>query len=184
MTWTLDRVAQALRPLSGSSVSLPAGTLGLHGISTDSRHVAAGDVFVALRGERFAASILELGRRYHLVTPNTSRLGLETLEQHLEHQVPPAPTRVKMRKAYDARAVKVAQDEERRRRVTYIERRDPPVRTEDRSDRDERRDRAYDYLYQAQRSSDTARSDSLLKRSLTEYRTPEAHTALGDIRTT
>lgn len=44
-----------------------------------------------------------------------------------------------------------------------------------------RETRARDYLARAQRTSDISLSIQLLKRSLKEYRTPEAHTALGDI---
>ena len=55
MTWTLDRLAQALRPLAGSWQPLPVGTRAVRGISTDSRSITDGDVFVALRGERFDA---------------------------------------------------------------------------------------------------------------------------------
>jgi len=49
--WTLDRVATALDQCS--SVSLPRGPLALSGITTDTRSISAGQVFVALRGERF-----------------------------------------------------------------------------------------------------------------------------------
>jgi UDP-N-acetylmuramoyl-tripeptide--D-alanyl-D-alanine ligase len=49
--WTLDRIGEAL----GESISdaRPGGTAPLGAICTDSRTIAAGDVFVALRGERF-----------------------------------------------------------------------------------------------------------------------------------
>ena len=88
-----------------------AGTTGLVG-----RLWAQGQVDeLALRGERYAASILELGRRFHIVTPNTSLLVLETLAQHLEHKIVPAATRTKMRKAYEQQAAKADQDEARRR---------------------------------------------------------------------
>ncbi len=51
--WTLDRVAAALRPVADTPS--PRGAEPLGAVSTDSRHLAAGDVFVALRGERFDA---------------------------------------------------------------------------------------------------------------------------------
>ena len=52
MTWTLDRVGQALREqLQPSAVPSGAGPLG--GVSTDTRTLVRGDIFVALRGERF-----------------------------------------------------------------------------------------------------------------------------------
>lgn len=52
MAWTLDRLGQALRDVLRDP-SHPSGTAALGGISTDTRSIAAGDVFVALRGERF-----------------------------------------------------------------------------------------------------------------------------------
>jgi UDP-N-acetylmuramoyl-tripeptide--D-alanyl-D-alanine ligase len=54
--WTLDRVADALggsaRVAGGG---LPRGTQALRGVSTDTRAIVEGDLFVALRGERFDA---------------------------------------------------------------------------------------------------------------------------------
>jgi len=50
---------------------------------------------------RYRAELLDLGRRFHIVTPNSSLLVLETLEQHLEHEIAPAPSRRKMRRKYD-----------------------------------------------------------------------------------
>ena len=49
--WTLDRVAAALEQCS--DVALPRGPLELAGITTDTRSIEAGQLFVALRGERF-----------------------------------------------------------------------------------------------------------------------------------
>ena len=51
--WTLDRVAEALGELLVAPA--PAGAAPLRTVSTDTRSLAAGDVFVALRGERFDA---------------------------------------------------------------------------------------------------------------------------------
>ncbi|HEX9565957.1 MAG TPA: UDP-N-acetylmuramoyl-tripeptide--D-alanyl-D-alanine ligase [Gemmatimonadaceae bacterium] len=51
--WTLDRVARALSSTRDDFVPRPSGTRALGGISTDTRALARGDVFVALRGERF-----------------------------------------------------------------------------------------------------------------------------------
>ncbi len=48
--WTLERVAAAL---GGDTHVLPRGTQELAGITTDSRATAAGQVFVALVGEKF-----------------------------------------------------------------------------------------------------------------------------------
>jgi len=51
--WTLDRLSQALHDrLTGAR---PAGSAPLGRVATDTRAIAAGDVFVALRGERFDA---------------------------------------------------------------------------------------------------------------------------------
>ncbi|MDP9178127.1 MAG: UDP-N-acetylmuramoyl-tripeptide--D-alanyl-D-alanine ligase [Gemmatimonadota bacterium] len=49
--WTLDRVAAALEQCS--HVALPRGTLALAGVTTDTRSIEAGQLFVALRGEHF-----------------------------------------------------------------------------------------------------------------------------------
>jgi UDP-N-acetylmuramoyl-tripeptide--D-alanyl-D-alanine ligase len=49
--WTLDRIAAALA--DQSSGKLPRGTAEVSGITTDTRKIGKGDVFVALRGERF-----------------------------------------------------------------------------------------------------------------------------------
>ena len=49
--WTLDRVASALGEID--DVRHPRGTLELAGITTDSRAVGPGEVFVALVGEKF-----------------------------------------------------------------------------------------------------------------------------------
>ena len=51
--WTLDRVGEALRGLLVSDP--PRGDTPLRAVSTDTRAIAQGDVFVALRGERFDA---------------------------------------------------------------------------------------------------------------------------------
>ena len=51
--WTRDRVAAALRDLADGN--LPAGSEPFAGVSTDTRALAEGDLFVALAGERFDA---------------------------------------------------------------------------------------------------------------------------------
>jgi len=49
--WTLDRIAAALEnQLTGSA---PRGSTQLRGITTDTRKIGKGDVFLALKGERF-----------------------------------------------------------------------------------------------------------------------------------
>jgi UDP-N-acetylmuramoyl-tripeptide--D-alanyl-D-alanine ligase len=52
MHWTLDRLAQALRA-DLQPAARPAGTVSLGHVSTDTRTLSHGDIFVALRGERF-----------------------------------------------------------------------------------------------------------------------------------
>ena len=51
--WTRDRVAQALASIA--SGALPRGSAPLSGVSTDTRSIAPGSLFVALAGERFDA---------------------------------------------------------------------------------------------------------------------------------
>jgi UDP-N-acetylmuramoyl-tripeptide--D-alanyl-D-alanine ligase len=49
--WTLDRIAAAL---AGHAIgSLPRGSTPVQGITTDTRKIGKGDVFLALKGERF-----------------------------------------------------------------------------------------------------------------------------------
>ena len=51
--WTFDRIAEALA--SEAAATLPTGSAALHGVSTDTRTIASGDLFVALKGERHDA---------------------------------------------------------------------------------------------------------------------------------
>jgi len=56
--WTLDRVSAALGdafPAQRALTRWPHGPSTLRGVSTDTRHIAEGDLFVALAGERFDA---------------------------------------------------------------------------------------------------------------------------------
>jgi UDP-N-acetylmuramoyl-tripeptide--D-alanyl-D-alanine ligase len=56
--WTLDRVAAALLdtfPAERARSQWPRGSTTLRGVSTDTRQIQAGDLFVALAGERFDA---------------------------------------------------------------------------------------------------------------------------------
>jgi tetratricopeptide (TPR) repeat protein len=50
--------------------------------------------------ERNADELLSMGRRFGLVTAGTSLLVLETLAQHLEHEVEPSPARPELREQY------------------------------------------------------------------------------------
>ena len=49
--WTLDRVAAALKDCA--TVALPRGSSTIDSITTDTRSIAPGQLFVALRGEKF-----------------------------------------------------------------------------------------------------------------------------------
>ena len=49
--WTLDRIADALA--DEAVVRLPRGSAAVTGITTDTRKIGKGNVFLALRGERF-----------------------------------------------------------------------------------------------------------------------------------
>jgi len=49
--WTLDRIAAALK--EHATGSIPRGPTSVNGITTDTRKIGKGDVFVALKGERF-----------------------------------------------------------------------------------------------------------------------------------
>jgi UDP-N-acetylmuramoyl-tripeptide--D-alanyl-D-alanine ligase len=51
--WTLDRIAAALDAGGGVVGSVPRGTTRVTAITTDTRKIGKGEVFVALRGERF-----------------------------------------------------------------------------------------------------------------------------------
>ncbi len=65
--------------------------------------------------ERHEAALLDLGRRFSLVTPGASLLLLETLEQHLEHGIEPHPSRRALREEYLARVRSAERDEAARR---------------------------------------------------------------------
>ncbi len=49
--WTLDRIAAALE--QHATGSIPRGPTSVNGITTDTRKIGKGDLFVALKGERF-----------------------------------------------------------------------------------------------------------------------------------
>ncbi len=51
--WTLDRIRSALDAGAGAAGSPPRGSSEVRSITTDTRKIGKGDVFVALRGERF-----------------------------------------------------------------------------------------------------------------------------------
>jgi hypothetical protein len=77
----------------------------------------------SLAPERYGNRIelLSLGRRFNLVTPHTSYLVLETLEQHLTHLIPPAESRTEMFRAYTER-VAVMEIEKEQGAQAFLER--------------------------------------------------------------
>ncbi len=83
-----------------------------------------------------------------------------------------------------AGAIQADEDAQARDRHFHDAPREVVVRETRRDYRDNyavRESRARDLLSRAQRTGNISESIRLLKRSLTEYRTPEAHTALGEI---
>jgi len=70
---------------------------------------------LSLFPDRHAEALLALGRRFGIVTPNSSLLVLETLEQHLEHDVEPARSRRSLHEEWTRRRRKAETGEERRR---------------------------------------------------------------------
>ncbi len=72
---------------------------------------------LSARPRRHAEELLDLGRRFHLVTPNASLLVLETLEQHLLHDVEPAPAREVLHRAWIEQRRRREEEEEGRKRA-------------------------------------------------------------------
>ncbi len=58
---------------------------------------------------RNESELLALGRRYGLVTPGTSLLVMETLEQYLEHDIEPPASRPELREAWRAHKAVIEQ---------------------------------------------------------------------------
>ncbi len=63
---------------------------------------------LALQSKYNRQALLEIGQQFNLVTPETSYIVLETLEQHLEHQIAPAESRVAMLADYNERMATLA----------------------------------------------------------------------------
>lgn len=81
MNWTLARLTSALGHLTDAPHALPSGQASLGAISTDTRRIAPGDVFVALRGERydahdFLAEAVSRGAAVLVVSDGTRAWGL------------------------------------------------------------------------------------------------------------
>lgn len=56
---------------------------------------------LALQSKYNRTALLDIGQAFNLVTPETSYIVLETLEQHIEHQIAPAASRVAMLAQYN-----------------------------------------------------------------------------------
>ncbi len=68
---------------------------------------------LSLFPDRNGDELVAVGRRFGLVTAGTSLLVLETLAQHLEHEVEPPATRPALRTEYLARVVQVKKAKQR-----------------------------------------------------------------------
>lgn len=71
---------------------------------------------LALFEELNKDELLSIGRRYGLVTPGTSLLVLENLEQHLKHDIEPAASRPEMRQAWQARKAVIEKESQKARK--------------------------------------------------------------------
>ncbi|MBI1373663.1 MAG: DUF2135 domain-containing protein [Phycisphaera sp.] len=52
--------------------------------------------------DEYREPLIDLGKRFGVVTPHTSLIVLERLEQYLEHRIRPSDAQPELRKAYDA----------------------------------------------------------------------------------
>jgi len=66
--------------------------------------------------ERNQEDLIAIGKQYGLVTPYTSLIVLDGLEQYVQHGIRPPATLPKVRQAYDAQAAKREADAERARK--------------------------------------------------------------------
>jgi len=100
-------------PGEGIEVSAESATPG----RTVARAWAGREAQVAalVEGEQ-SATLIALGRRYGLVTPGTSLLVLESLEQYLEYDIEPPETLPEMRAAFHRHRSEVAAEKERARK--------------------------------------------------------------------
>jgi Ca-activated chloride channel homolog len=67
---------------------------------------------LSLWPEKNHEELLQLGRQYGLVTPGTSLLVLETLEQYLRHRIEPPASRAAMRESYLRQVSELVEDPE------------------------------------------------------------------------
>jgi Ca-activated chloride channel homolog len=71
---------------------------------------------LSMFSDKNAQALLDLGRRFGLVTANTSLLVLETLQQHLEHHIEPALSRTDLHREYLARVGQMRQQQEQQKK--------------------------------------------------------------------
>ena len=76
---------------------------------------------LAVFPDRNEAAMAELGRRFGLVTPVTSLIVLETVQQYLEHEIEPPSTWPEMRAQYLA-GLEARKGQERQQRTAKIDR--------------------------------------------------------------
>lgn len=103
--WVVGRLTTPLGQLRLEGSGAPADHLSIpHDLAGPGRLIArawAGQQAQALAVvDAESPRILELARAYGVVTPGASLLVLETLEQHLEHGIEPAPSRREMLAQY------------------------------------------------------------------------------------
>lgn len=77
---------------------------------------------LALQPSEHRLALLELGQRFNLVTPHTSYIVLETLDQHVTHRIAPAASRGDLLDQYNTRiaAIQETKDEEETAKVERV----------------------------------------------------------------
>ncbi len=101
-------------------VSVPSGAVPSGGVVA---RAWAGRMVeeLAVFPDRNEAAMAELGRRFGLVTPVTSLIVLETVQQYLEHQIEPPATWPEMREQYLA-GLEARKGRERQQRTAKVDR--------------------------------------------------------------
>lgn len=84
---------------------------GLVALAWAQRRVAE----LSVSPEENREELTRLGRAHGIVTPDTSLLVLETLDQHLRHGIPPAPSRKALLEAFNARRAEIAASGEKQK---------------------------------------------------------------------
>lgn len=111
----------SVRYLISRSGAVPAASSSPGGVGLLARAWAQKKVDeLALLPERNKEALIALGKRYNLVTPGTSMLVLETLEQHVQHHIMPAASRPELRREYLAQ-IEQQQSQEKQTRAAKLE---------------------------------------------------------------